>query len=496
MKETNYSVRMILLGVLLAMLLAMLDNMVIGTAMPTIVRQLGGLDHLSWVVTAYTLTTAVSTPIWGKLGDLVNRKTVFLTAIVIFVAGSALSGAAQTMNELIAFRALQGIGAGGLVTGSTAIIGALVPPRERGRYQAMAGVVMAVGTIGGPLIGGFITEHFGWRWAFYINLPLGALAFGWSYLLMRLPKPSGRPRIDYLGAALLGVALTALVLVTTWGGTQYGWTSPRITGTATAGLLSLATFIWWELRVDEPIMPLHLFRSRNLTLAAVMIFVVGVAMFGGVSFLPLFQQSVQHASATNSGLLLLPMVVPIIVVSQVMGRLVTRTGRYKIFPVLSGLFLVAGSLLLATMSASTGRITTSVAMALFGTGLGFGMQMIMMIAQNSVDLKNIGVATATATLFRTIGGSFGVALFGALFTHQVAHAGPRAYLTGVSNGIDAIFWCCAALAAVGAVAAFFIKEVPLRGRAPSSAARTPVRNHDGLHQLEHSGVRDAVPVGG
>jgi EmrB/QacA subfamily drug resistance transporter len=462
------SVRVVLLGVMLAMLLAMLDNMVVGTAMPTIVRELGGLDHLAWVVTAYTLTTAVSTPIWGKLGDLYHRKKVFLTAIVVFLAGSALSGAAHSMTELIAFRALQGIGAGGLAVGAFAIIGALVPPRERGKYQGMTAMVMALGTIGGPLLGGFITGHFGWRWAFYINLPLGALAFAWCTTMLHLPKPTTKPKIDYPGAALLGAALTALVLITTWGGTTYAWTSAEIIATALAGLAALAAFIARERKAAEPILPLTIFKNLNLTLSCLLIGVVGVAMFGAVSFLPLYQQSVQHASATNSGLLLLPMMVPIIIGAQVVGRVISKTGRYKLFPIIGALFLAGGSAMLATMGTGTGRVFTSAAMFVFGAGLGLSMQVVVMIAQNSVDLKDMGVASGASTMFRTIGGSLGVALFGALFNKQVsAH---HDYLTGVAHGIDSIFVWCAVLCAVSFVAAWFVKEVPLRGKPGSKPA--------------------------
>jgi len=498
-------VRLILLGVMLAMLLAMLDNVIVGTAMATIVSQLGGLNHLSWVVAAYTLTTAVSTPVWGKLGDLLSRKKVFLTSIVIFLAGSALSGAAQTMTQLIGFRALQGIGAGGLAVGAFAMIGALVPPRERGRYQSMTAMVMAIGTIGGPLLGGFITGHFGWRWAFYINVPLGVIAFAWCWVMLRLPKPAGKVKIDYAGAALLGAALTALVLVTTWGGTQYSWTSPQIIAAGLAGLVSLVAFLVWQVRAAEPILPLRLFRSRDLTLSSVMMVIVGAAMFGSVTFLPLYQQTVQGASATSSGLLLLPMVVPIIIVAQIMGRVIAKTGRYKVFPVLGGACLLAGSALLSTVTVTTSHLLTSVYMAVFGAGLGFLMQIGMLIAQNSVSLADMGVASGASTLFRTIGGSVGVTLFGALFSRQVdasmhASAGQldagdvsrlpavarHAYEVGAASGIRSIFLWAAVLAAVCFAASWFLREVPLRGKSaawpvpgtpaatvPASTAPTP-----------------------
>lgn len=326
------SVRVVLLALMIAMLLAMLDNMIIGTAMPTIVGELGGLEHLSWVVTAYTLATAASTPLWGKVGDMFGRKGVFLTSIVIFLIGSALSGMAQDMGQLIGFRTIQGLGAGGLMVGVMAIIGDLIPPRERGKYQGMMAGVMALAMIGGPLVGGTITDHWGWRWSFYINLPLGAVALAMITTVLHLPKKQRDKgtRIDFLGAALLTVGITAIVLVTTWGGTEYAWGSATIVGLAVGGALALAAFLWAETRAADPIMPLHIFRSRNFTLMSLIGFITGFVMFGAVLYLPIFQQSVQGASATNSGLLLLPMLLAMMVVSLVVGRFTTSTGKYKI----------------------------------------------------------------------------------------------------------------------------------------------------------------------
>ncbi|MFF5422205.1 MFS transporter, partial [Streptomyces misionensis] len=316
-QESPRSVRVVLLALMIAMLLAMLDNMIIGTAMPTIVGELGGLEHLSWVVTAYTLATAASTPIWGKLGDLYGRKGIFLTSIVIFLIGSVLSGMAQDMGQLIGFRAVQGLGAGGLMVGVMAIIGDLVPPRERGKYQGMMAGVMAIAMIGGPLVGGTITDHLGWRWSFYINLPLGAVALAMVTAVLHLPKkPRNKDtRIDFAGAALLTVGITAIVLVTTWGGSEYAWGSATIVGLTVGGLAALAAFLYVETRASDPIMPLHIFRSRNFTLMSLIGFITGFVMFGAVLYLPIFQQSVQGASATNSGLLLLPMLLSMMVVS-------------------------------------------------------------------------------------------------------------------------------------------------------------------------------------
>ncbi|WP_019888461.1 MDR family MFS transporter [Streptomyces purpureus] len=495
------SVRVVLLALMIAMLLAMLDNMIIGTAMPTIVGELGGLEHLSWVVTAYTLATAASTPIWGKLGDMYGRKGVFLTSIVIFVIGSALSGMAQDMSQLIGFRAVQGLGAGGLMVGVMAIIGDLIPPRDRGKYQGMMAGVMALAMIGGPLVGGTITDHWGWRWSFYINLPLGAVALAMVTAVLHLPKKErASTRIDYLGATLLTVGITAIVLVTTWGGTEYAWGSATILGLTALGAAALGAFLYVETRAADPIVPLHIFRSRNFSLMAVIGFLTGFVMFGAVLFLPLFQQSVQGASATNSGLLLLPMLLSMMVVSLIAGRVTTNSGKYKIFPIVGGALMVVGLFLLAQMDTGTSRLTSGVYMAVLGAGMGFLMQITMLVAQNSVEMKDMGVASSSSTLFRTLGSSFGVALMGALFTSRVqsemaARGGAgltqqsaqldaaslaklpealrEAYQHAVAAGTHSAFLLGAAVAVIGFLAAFFVKEVPLRGAGPEPAAVSP-----------------------
>ncbi|MEV7286794.1 MDR family MFS transporter [Streptomyces sp. NPDC093252] len=487
------SVRVVLLALMIAMMLAMLDNMIVGTAMPTIVGELGGLEHLSWVVTAYTLATAAATPIWGKLGDLYGRKNTFLISIVIFLIGSALSGMAQDMGQLIGFRAVQGLGAGGLMVGVMAIIGDLIPPRERGRYQGMMAAVMALAMIGGPLVGGTITDNWGWRWSFYINLPLGLVALALITVVLHLPRKRQQARIDYPGALLLTVGITAIVLVTTWGGTEYAWTSARIMELTGIGVAALVGFVFWQTKAAEPILPLHIFRSRNFTLMSVIGFVTGFVMFGATLFLPLYQQSVQGASATNSGLLLLPMLGAMLVTSMVAGRVTTNTGRYKVFPLAGGVLMVAGLFLLAQMDTGTSRLTSGVYMAVLGLGMGCLMQITMLVAQNSVEMKDMGVASSSATLFRTLGSSFGVAIMGALFNNRVldemsARAGAlgsqateqsaqldaaslaklpeaarEAYQYAVSAGTHSAFLLGAGVAVVVLIAAFFVKEVPLRG---------------------------------
>ncbi|RKN09838.1 MDR family MFS transporter [Streptomyces radicis] len=482
------------MALMVAIMLAMLDNMIIGTAMPTIVGELGGAAHLSWVVTAYTLATAASTPLWGKIGDMYGRKGAFLASIIIFLIGSVLSGVAQDMTQLIAFRAVQGLGAGGLMVGVMAIIGDLIPPRERGRYQGMIAGVMALAMIGGPALGGVITDHLGWRWTFYINLPLGALALAMVTAVLHLPKkPRPQARIDYLGAALLTVGITAIVLVTTWGGTEYAWGSATIVGLAALGVAALAAFLFSQTRVAEPIVPLHIFRNRNFTLMAAIGFVTGFVMFGATLYLPLFQQAVQNASATNSGLLLMPMLLSMMAVSLVAGRATTRTGRYRMFPIAGGALMVIGLFLLSQMDTGTSRLTAGVYMAVLGAGMGFLMQITMLIAQNSVELKDMGVASSTSTLARTLGSSFGVALMGALFTGRVtdvmgerggaAAAGTaeqsaqldaeslaalpaavrEAYQQAVASGTHQAFLLGACVAVLAFLLALLVKEVPLRG---------------------------------
>ncbi|MFI6316290.1 MDR family MFS transporter [Nonomuraea sp. NPDC050556] len=467
---TPRTIRFTLLGVMLAMLLAMLDNAIVGTAMPTIVGDLGGLAHISWVVTAYTLATAAATPVWGKFGDLLGRKRVFLTAVGVFLAGSVLSGAAQTMGQLIAFRAVQGLGAGGIAALAFALIGTLVSPRERGRYQGMTATVMAVGTIAGPLLGGVVAEHLGWRWAFYVNIPLGLLALAWCAIMLKLPATRAKAAVDWTGIALMTVTICAIVLAATWAGAEYAWGSWQILSLAAVAVVGLALFVAAQRRAAEPVLPLRVFAERNFRLACVMVFCAGVVMFGATLYLPLFQQIVQHASATNSGLLLLPMMVPIALVSNVAGKVMSRTGRYKIFPILGAGFLTVGCALLATMGTATSPALTGAYSALVGVGLGFLMQMTTTLAQNSVEMRDLGVASAAVTLFRTIGGSLGVAVFGSLFTR--ATAGDLTSLQAVANGTQNIFLLAAVACAVAFVAALLVREVPLRGAPQPDSART------------------------
>ena len=418
-------VMIILPGLLLAILLAMLDNLIVSTALPRIVGDLGGVAHLSWVVTAYILASLVVTPFYGKLGDMYGRKRFFVVAIVIFLAGSALSGLSQSMAELIMFRAIQGLGAGGLMVGAMATLGDIVSPRERGKYMSYMMVVMMLATIGGPLLGGFITENFSWRWIFYINLPVGGAALVYIISTLHLPAKRVNHRVDYLGGGLLAVAAISLVLLATWGGTEYPWGSEQIIGLAVLAAAATAAFCVVELRVAEPILPLHVFRNRNFSLTMALTFLTGLAMFGALTFLPLYQQTVQGASPTLSGLMLTPMMLGVTVTSILAGQVTTRTGRYKIFPILGGAIMGVGMYLLTGLGISTTKTTSAIYYVVLGLGMGFLMQMVSLIAQNSVQQKDMGVASSARMFFQQIGGSLGVAAFGAVFARRLTELAGR-----------------------------------------------------------------------
>ncbi len=491
-------VMIVLPGLLLAILLAMLDNLIVSTALPRIVGDLGGVAHLSWVVTAYILASLVVTPFYGKLGDMYGRKRFFIIAILIFLAGSALAGQSHSMAELIAFRAVQGLGAGGLMVGAMATLGDIVSPRERGKYMSYMMVVMMLATIGGPLVGGFITTDFSWRWIFYINLPVGGLALVYIVSTLHLPAKRVSHRVDYLGGILLGVAATALVLLATWGGTEYPWASAQIIGLGLLAVAAAAGFGVVERRVAEPILPLHVFKNRNFSLTMALTFLTGLAMFGAMTFLPLYQQTVQGASPTVSGLMLTPMMIGVTITSIVAGQVTTRTGRYRIFPILGGAIMGLGMYLLTNLGIGTTRITSAIFYVVLGLGMGFLMQMVSLIAQNSVEQKDMGVASSARMFFQQIGGSLGVAAFGAVFarrlTESLAAAGGGVHISAssgavnpatvnslpapirhdvffaIAHAVQAVFVYALPAAALIFVLALFIKEVPLRGRAPAEQA--------------------------
>jgi EmrB/QacA subfamily drug resistance transporter len=505
-------------ALMLGMLLAALDQTIVATALPTIVGDLGGLNHLSWVVTAYLLAATVSTPLYGKLGDLYGRKRLFQAAIVIFLTGSALSGASTSMGQLIAFRAVQGLGGGGLIVLAMAIIADVVSPRERGRYQGYFGALFGASSVAGPLLGGFFTDNLSWRWVFYVNLPLGIAAL--LVTMVALPAPARRAgaRIDYVGAALLTAAISCIVLVTTWGGTEMEWGSPTIVGMSVASVALLAVFFVVERRAPEPLLPLRLFQGRVFSVSTVVSFIVGVAMFGGISYLPLFLQVGGGVSATNSGLLLLPLMLGLLGASVVAGQLTSRTGRYKRFPIAGMAVATVGMVLLSTMGPDTSRIVSGVYMAVLGIGIGLVMQILVLATQNSVQVADLGVATASVSFFRSVGGSIGVALFGALFnarlsaelaatvpasvrgafdptsiTPESLDALPGAVRGDVvgafASAITDVFLLAVPLLVVGFGVAWLLKEIPLR-----TTAHGAVRLEEAEASVAAAAPAQASPV--
>jgi EmrB/QacA subfamily drug resistance transporter len=468
---------------------------VVSTALPRIVGDLGGVTHLSWVVTAYVLASTVTTPLYGKLGDLYGRKRLLVIAIVIFLAGSALSGLSRSMDQLIAFRALQGLGAGGLLTGAIATIGDLVSPRERGQYMGYIMGAMTLAMIAGPLVGGYITDNLSWRWIFYINMPVGGAALVYLAATLHMPRRRVQHKVDYLGAAVLAVAATSIILLTTWGGTQYPWRSAQIMGLGAVALVATAAFLAIEARAAEPILPLHVFRNRNFSLATGMSFLLGLAMFGALTFLPLYQQTVQHLSATGSGLMLIPMMLGSTVTTLIAGQVTTRTGRYKALPIIGGAVMTLGMFLLTTLGVTTTRLTTGLFFVVMGIGMGFLMQVTTLVVQNSVGPGDMGVASSSRTFFQQIGGSIGVAAFGAVFAKRLTDVMtarlPGVRLSGgggqfnpvavnhlpppvrhdvfyaIAHAVTGVFWWAAPATAIVFVLAWFVEEVPLRGRAPA-----------------------------
>ncbi|MDT0380306.1 MFS transporter [Streptomyces sp. DSM 42041] len=416
-------VRLVFTGLMLALLLAALEQTIVATALPEIVGDLHGLDRMAWAVTSYLLAATIGLPVYGKLGDLYGRKSVFLFAIVVFVAGSALAGWSRSMDELIAFRALQGIGAGGLMIGVQAIIADLVPARERGRYMGLIGASFGLASVAGPLLGGWFTDELSWRWCFWINVPFGLLTLLVTAFVLRLPPPPRRRRrLDVLGALLLTAFSTCLVLLTTWGGTTYDWDDPVVLALGAGSASSAVLFLVVERFAVEPLMPLHLFRDSVFNVTGLVGAVVGVALFGAASYLPSFLQMVDGATATESGLLMLPMMGGIVCTSVVCGQLVSRTGRYKAYPVLGCLVSAVGMWLLSLLDAGTARATYSVWMAVLGAGIGMVLPVLIVAVQNSVRPADLGTATSAGNYFRQIGGSVGAAVFGTLFTHRLADA--------------------------------------------------------------------------
>ncbi|MGE0703910.1 MAG: MDR family MFS transporter [Vicinamibacterales bacterium] len=493
---TTKELALVFIGLLAGLLLAALDQTVVATALPTIVGELGGLDHYSWVVTAYLLSSTVTTPLYGKISDLYGRRIVFRAAIVIFLIGSLLAGVAQDMLQLILFRGIQGAGAGGLMAMAFAIVGDVLSPRERGRYMGFLGAAFAFASVVGPLVGGFIVDNASWRWVFLINLPVGVAALAiTSTALKHLTINRRSHRIDWQGAALLVGGATSLLLVLVWGGVEYPWTSDVVIGLGITGVLLTASFVFWEGKAAEPILPLRLFRTSIFTVTSIIGFMIGCAMFGGVVFLPLFLQVVMQASATDSGLLLLPFMAGIMTASVGSGRMISHTGRYRSFPIAGTAIATVGAYLLSTMDATTGRTTSSIYMLIFGLGLGMTIQVLVLAVQNAVPHHDLGVATSAATFFRSMGGSFGVALYGAILNYRLsvelpallpasALAGvganvsslmsspaairsmPPAVRNGIiealTRGLHSVFFWTLPLLVVAFVVSWWLEELPLR----------------------------------
>ncbi|MGW7296050.1 DHA2 family efflux MFS transporter permease subunit [Streptomyces xiamenensis] len=492
---------------MLGLFLAALDQTIVATALPTIVSDLGGLNHLSWVVTAYLLASTAGTPLWGKLGDQWGRKKLFQLAIVIFLIGSALCGLAQNMGELIAFRFFQGLGGGGLIALSMAIVGDLVPPRDRGRYQGLFGAVFGATSVLGPLLGGFFVDRLSWRWVFYINVPVGAVALVVIALVLHLPARRRRHTIDYAGTFLIAAVATCLVLIASLGGSTWAWASWQIFAVAVLGVVCLALFIRVEGRAAEPVLPLSLFTIRTFSLCCGIAFIVGFAMFGAITYLPTFLQVVKGISPTLSGVHLLPMVLGLLFTSTLSGQLISHTGHWKIYPVIGTAVTALGLILLHNLSPSSGTWETSLYFLVFGMGIGGVLQVMVLAVQNSVGYENLGVGTAGVTFFRSIGAAFGVAVFGTIFTRLLGDKlsadlrgvplppgvsrdtllhDPRGIallpdglrtnvLHSYSSAITSVFLYAVPVMAIGFVLAWLLREEPLRRsvQAPDAAQTVP-----------------------
>jgi len=493
------AILLIIGALMLGMSLAALDQTIVSTALPTIVGDLRGGSHIAWVITAYLLATTVSTPLWGKLGDQYGRKIFFQASIVIFLVGSVLAGLSTSMIELIAFRAIQGLGSGGLMVGAQAIVGDIVSPRERGRYVGLFGAVFGVASIVGPLLGGVFVDNLTWRWIFYINVPIGIIAL--IVVASQVPGTLSRVHhtIDYLGTAVLSLAATSFILLTSLGGTTYGWNSAPIWILGVAGVVLVGVFVLVERRAAEPVLPLHLFKLRAFTVTSVVGFIVGFAMFGAITYLPAFYQVVRGVSPTLSGVRLLPLMAGLLIVSIGSGQIISKTGRYRFWPIAGAGFMTLGLYLLSLVGVGTSSVLGALYMLVLGMGIGGVMQVLVIIVQNAVPHNELGLATSGATFFRSIGGSFGTAIFGAIFSNVLvgnlarhlhgvslpagfssANATPAllshlpaavhlGFVSGYAESIQTVFIVAVPIAALAFLATWLIPQVELRKWSPAES---------------------------
>jgi EmrB/QacA subfamily drug resistance transporter len=475
-------VLLIFTALVVGMLIAAVDQTIVATALPTIVGDLGGLDSLSWVITAYLLAMTVATPLFGKLGDLYGRKALFQIGIGLFVVGSLLAGLSVTMLQLIVCRAIQGFGAGGLFIVAQAIIADVVSPRERGRYQGFFGAVFGAASVLGPLVGGFLTDNLSWRWIFLVNIPIGMVAMVITTAVLPPSRRRTDVRIDWVGSALLAAGISTLVLLTSWAGVQYAWGSPVIIGLGVTTVLLGVAFVFVERRVEEPAMPLHLFRIRTLVLSCVILAIVALAMFGAIAYLPTLLQIANGVSAANAGLLLVPLMFGVFGSSIIAGQIISRTGRYRVFPIVGMAVASIGMYLLSTLGTGSSRFESGLYMAILGIGVGMVMQILVLATQNEAPLDDLGVATSTVGFFRAVGGSVGVAAFGALFTSRITdllgatadlNVTPQAVRQlppvlraatreAFADSITRVFAFSVPLLLLGFLLAWFLKEIPLR----------------------------------
>jgi EmrB/QacA subfamily drug resistance transporter len=499
MPDDQPRIRLIFTALLFVLLLAALDQTIVSTALPTIVGDLGGIAHLSWVVTAYLLAATITGPLYGKLGDLYGRKKVLQSAIVLFLVGSVLCGLSQSMAQLIAFRALQGLGAGGLMVVTLAVVGDIIPPRERGRYQGYFGAVFGVSTVVGPLLGGFFVDNLSWRWIFYVNLPVGAVALSIIAAAFHAHEAHRRHAIDYLGAALLAGALASVVLFTSLGGTTWAWGSPEVIGLIVASIVLTPAFVAVEARAAEPILPLSLFRNHTFSLTSAIGFIVGFALFGAITYLPLYLQVTKGSSPTVSGLQLVPLMAGVLVTSILSGQLITKLGRYRVFPIAGTALVALAMVLLSRLEAGTSVWVASGFAVVLGLGLGMVMQVLVLAVQNAVDRSVMGVATSGSTMFRQIGGSIGVALFGTIFANRVhvelaqrlpkgvripktinpagiKQLPPKAHVAfqdAFAAALHPVFLTAAGVALLAFVLTWFLREVPLRAGSQPEVVTPP-----------------------